>query len=608
MCMKKMRSSMIFTKIRGILTACLFVCGLFFISSPIQAASYEALPITLTGNGTLAMEPGEVKEISVTFQNSGSATWYNDGAGYISLYTYAPKYRKSNFDPGTWLGPTQVKRIIEPTVAPGEVASMKFQLHAPLEEGSYEEVFQLASEDRAWVDGGETRLNINVAEQEEIVVSDSDDEQEGYGASLEIQSANRVKVKAGASVMITVGFKNTGTKTWTSYSMNEMDLALASTSVSFDHPSWQGSQLAYGADTVAPGQTAYLTFALLAPSTNGTHTAEFQFSANNVNIDNAIFELPVEVTGGANAVVSHNDDAVADYRLDEEPVLRVGILTIDEETDNEVVITCDDVDFELRDTEGSLLAELEAGEEVTAYYSAGKYYFDRGRGAEVSSYGLRFVPVEENAVMTIVNFDYRETRNGGYAWNTYRNILELRYNSYKDRTWLINELPIEQYLYGLAETSNISPHEYQKALVTAARTYAYANARYEVSERGEFMHVNAYADDQVYRGYEHEEDSPTIVQAVKDTQGMIVTYDDELAITPYFSRSDGRTRAWSEVWNGTKAWCKSVEVPWEEGGTLWGHGIGMSALGALYMAKDGYQWDEILKYFYTDIELQQWWE
>ena len=606
--MKTMQSSMSFTKTWGITTACLFVCGLFFISMPVQAATYKALPVTLSGNGTLTMEPGEVKEISVTFQNSGDTIWYNDGAGYVSLYTYEEKYRRSVFDPGTWLGPTQVKRIIEPVVKPGEVASMNFQLHAPLTEGSYEEVFKLASEDRAWVDGGEIRFKIIVA-KEEIVAPSSSNGQDGYGASLEIQSANRVKVKAGSSVLITTGFKNTGTKNWTSYSINEMDLALASTSVAFNHPSWQGSQLAYGAEAVAPGQIAYLTFALLAPSINGSHTAEFQFTANDVDIDNAIFELPVEVTGGSSAIASHdNEDVVVDYRLDEEPLLRVGILTVDEETDNEVVITCDDADFELRDTEGSLLAEFDAGDEVTAYYLAGKYYFDRGRGVEVSSYGLRFLPVEENAVMTILNFDYRETRNGGYAYNTYRNILELRYNSYKDRVWLINELPIEQYLYGLAETSNISPHEYQKALVTAARTYAYANARYEVTERGEYMHVNAYADDQVYRGYEHEEDSPTIVQAVKDTQGMIVTYDNELAITPYFSRSDGRTRAWSEVWNGTKAWCKSVEVPWEKGGTLWGHGIGMSALGALYMANDGYEWDEILKYFYTDIELQQWWE
>lgn len=593
----------------GMLSAFLVVGGFFFISNHALAASYQAVPVTISGNGQLTMAPGEVKEVSVTFQNSGDVIWYNDGAGYISLYTHDPKYRHSVFDPGTWLGPEQVKRIVEAQVAPGEVASMKFQLHAPMTEGEYEEVFQLASEDRAWVSGGEITFHIDVTSDVEdaITSSSASDEDSGLRAELALQSATRVKAKAGTPVLVTAGFKNTGTTSWTSYSLNQMDVALASTGSSFAHPSWSGTQLAYASDVVIPGQTAYLTFALMAPSINGTHAAEFQFAANGETIDGAVIELPIEVTGGS-AAMRDDEDMGQEYQLDEEPVIRVGILTVDEETDDMVVITSHESDWELRDIQGALLAEMEQGDEVTAYYADGRYYFDRGRGLETSSYALRFVPNEENAVMTITNFDYRETRNGGYAYNTYRNILEIRYNSYKDRVWLINELPIEEYLYGLAETSNVSPAEYQKALVTAARTYAYANARYEVTERGEFMHVNAYADDQVYRGYEHESMSPTIVKAVVDTRGMIVTYDDQLAITPYFSRSDGRTRDWSEVWAGTKAWCKSVDVPWEEGGTLWGHGIGMSALGALRMANDGYEWEEILKYFYTDIELEAWWE
>lgn len=594
----------------GIFTALFIIGGFFFISGVAQAATFETVPVTISGNGELTMVLGEVKEVSVTFHNTGDVTWYNDGAGYISLYTYEPKYRSSDFDPGTWLGPDQVKRIVEPVVAPGEVASISFELHAPEAEGEYEEAFLLASEDVSWIDGGLVKFSINVTSeiQESLTVIDSGDVDGGLDAELTILSATKVKASAGSSILLTAGFKNIGETSWSEYSLNEMDVALATAStVSFDHPSWLGSKLAYATDSIAPGETAYVTFALMAPDVNGTHTAEFQFRANGESIEGAIVELPVEVTGGA-AAIDDNDDEDINYELDEEPVIRVGLLTVDEETDYETVITSYESDFILEDTQGNLLAELNAGELVTGYYDGGKYYFDRGRGQEVSTYGLRWVPEEENAVMTIVNFDYRETRNGGYANNTYRNILELRYNEHKDRVWVINEISIEQYLYGLAETSDVSPSEYQKALVTAARTYAYANARYDVSDRGEFMHVNAYADDQVYRGYEHEAASPTIVQAVVDTRGSIVTYGGELAITPYFSRSDGRTRSWDEVWAGSKAWCQAVDVPWEDGGTLWGHGIGMSALGALHMANDGYEWDGILHYYYTDIEIEVWWE
>jgi len=601
-----MQSSMVLNKTRILFAACIFMCGLLYFSSALAAtSSYEAIPITLTGNGTLVMKPGEIKEVSVTFQNSGSATWYNDGAGYISLYTYEPKYRKSVFDPGTWLAPERVKRIREAVVKPGETASMIFELHAPTEEGEYEEVFKLASEDRAWVSGGNITFDIEVTEEQEEVVID---EQDGLDAQLVLQSANRVKAKAGTSVLLTAGFKNTGTKNWSSYSLGEMDVAMASTLADFSHPSWSGTKLAYATGVVKPGEIAYLTFAITAPATNGVHMAEFQFSANDVGVENAIFELPVEVTGGAASAGDDEEVIIQDYIEDEEPVLRVGILIVDEETDNEVVITCEDYDFELRDTEGNLLAELNAGDEVLAYYFNGKYYFDRGRGEEISSYGLRFIPSEENAIMTVTNFDYRETRNSAYAYNTYRNILELRYNDYKDRTWLINELPIEMYLKGLAETSNASPHEYQKALVTAARTYAYYHYSHGTKRGKEFMHVVGYSDDQVYRGYEHEVQSPTIVQAVVDTRGMVVTYEDALAITPYFSRSAGETYDWSEVWGGSVPWCQGVDVPWDDGKTLWGHGIGMSASGALGMANDGYEWDDILKYFYTGIEVEQWWE
>ena len=69
------------------------------VAAPTFAASLAALQVSVTGNGVIAMQPGEVKEISVTLQNIGTTTWKNDGAGYISLYTHEPKYRHSVFDP-----------------------------------------------------------------------------------------------------------------------------------------------------------------------------------------------------------------------------------------------------------------------------------------------------------------------------------------------------------------------------------------------------------------------------------------------------------------------------------------------------------------------------
>lgn len=575
-----------------------------------SAASLSALRVTTTGSGTLAMAPGEVKSVAVTFQNTGSTAWKNDGAGYISLYTHGPKYRKSVFDPGTWLSPTQVKRLREASVAPGAVGTIAFDLHAPATVGTYQETFALASESVAWIDGGSFTLTINVkAASSASATTSVSDAGAGLSAKLSLVSANRLKLQAGKSAVLTAGFTNTGSSTWTSYGLVAPDVTIA-TGTSFAHSSWSGNTLTSAAGTVKPSETAYLTFVIAAPKTNGTHTAKFQLTANGEEVDDAFVEIPVEVTGGAAEAaaspLSDEGEEAEALELIDEPTIRVGVLIVDEETNDEVVITSTESDFEVRDIDGKLLAEMGIGEEVTASFDGTRYLFDRGAGNERSSSGLRFVPTTANAVMKIANFDRRITRGSANADNTFRGILELRHNTVKDRTWMINELPVEMYLRGLAETSNVSPIEYQKALLTAARTYAYYHWSRNTKHDGEYYHVDAWLD-QVYKGYGQETRAPKITEAVNATRGRIVTYEGETAITPYFSRSDGRTRDWSEVWYGSVPWAVSVEVPCDAGKTLWGHGVGMSASGALCMANQGQTWDQILKHFYTGVDLNQKW-
>lgn len=574
------------------------------------ASNLLALRISTTGNGTLVMAPNEVKNITVTFQNTGSTVWKNDGPGYISLYTYSPKYRTSPFDPGTWLSPSQVKRILEPSVAPKATATVSFQLRAPKTEGTYTETFHLASEDTAWIDGGEVALKIQVNKTvapSTIVASETGTAStDGYRASLVTQTANSLKVKAGKTVSFTALFKNDGTSTWKSVGLKAPDVSVASTGVSFAHATWSGNQIALlTGQNVKPGDTAAVQFFFTAPKTNGTHTAKFQLTADNLGVPEAFVELPVTITDGAPAVLNAPVEQVDTAVYIEEPTIRVGILIIDEETDNEVYVTSADSDFELRNTSGDLLGSYTKGQKVRAAYEGGRYVY--GADSKKSTLPLRFVPKTDQAVMTIANFDARVTRSASQANNLYRGILEVRYNDTYDRTWVINELKMENYLKGLAETSNASHLEFQKALITAARTYAYYHWQRASKHKAEGYHVDAYLD-QVYRGYSQESITPRLSEAVDATRGRVVTYNDATAITAYFSRSDGRTRDWSEVWGGDVPWSKGVPVPCDVGKTLWGHGVGMSASGALCMANDGQSWEQILKYFYTGISVDKQWK
>jgi hypothetical protein len=225
---------------------------------------------------------------------------------------------------------------------------------------------------------------------------------------------------------------------------------------------------------------------------------------------------------------------------------------------------------------------------------------------------LRFVPRTYNSVATLLDYKNAPNWNRNASDNRFRNIIEYRYTEPAQKTWLINELSIETYLKGLAETTNASTVEFQKVMATAARTYAlyhyqrgitYGVVDGSTKHAANHFHIDSYYD-QVYRGYNSEIRMPRLAAAIESTRGMVVTYLGRPVITPYFSNSDGRTRAWTEVWSGDSIpWLQSVPVPQDKGKNLYGHGVGMSARGALLMVNEGQAWDQVLKYFYTGIEL-----
>ncbi|KKR56490.1 MAG: SpoIID/LytB domain protein [Candidatus Uhrbacteria bacterium GW2011_GWE2_40_58] len=607
--------------------------NLFFLGTKEASAAskkgYEAMQIMVSGSGTLTLQPHESKQVMVQFQNLGPNTWTNTGAKYVSVYTYNPKYRLSDFENG-WLASDQPAKLIEASVPVGGVGTIQFTLTAPANVGVYKESFYLAAEETAWIPGGEFTFTINVQEQTTTTTKSSSTKTtsssnsltdgtaspvstEGLSATVLLRSKKDLKVEAGTVIEYTVGIKNTGTVPWSSREVRTADLAMASvTSSETKSGTWLSASklIAKAGDTVNPGALDFFTFSFTAPKTKGNHTVRYQLAVNETTVPDFYIDIPVEVTTGApEAYESPLLEEQTSSLVNEiaEPIMRIGVLIVDEETSDQVIISCN-ADWELRDGTSNLMGTLEAGENVTAFYKKGKYWFNRGRGLESTSYYLRFIPKEEDAVCTVENFDRRVTRNTANADNTFRDVLELRYNDYKDRTWLINELPIEEYLYGLAETSNSSHAEYQKTLITVARTYALYHYERATKYKNEYFHISSYSWDQVYNGQGHEARSPRIVEAVDATRGVTVTYDGETAITPYFSRSDGRTRDWSEVWGGSVPWCQSVATPCDAGKTLWGHGVGLSASAALCMAKNGQTWDDILNYFYQGIDLAQRWE
>jgi peptidoglycan hydrolase-like amidase len=560
----------------------------------------------------VVMAPGEEKTLTVTFQNLGPNVWKNDGPWFISIYTYDPKYRESVFRAPAWNSKEQPVRLKEAMVAVGSVGTIELPLQAPEEVGTYTEAFHLAAEEAAWIPGGLFHITISVATPStERLSSFSSNSSLPYAGSVTFLSAPKVKARGGATILQTVTVKNTGQKTWGPRELKIPEIQLASSAefAEFFHKAWKSESVVLKRDpAVPPGGEDSFTFAFLAPLSKGTYTASFQLAVEGgETIEGAEINIPVEVTTDAGSVLTAPKRPYAEHISMEEPTIRVAVLIVDEETDNRVEVSANGA-MNLTDTNGNVLAEVSPGVTVKAFYKNGHYYYDAGRGLEKSSFGIRFFPASLPGILTVSNFDRRVTRAASHASNTFRNILELRASETTGRVHLINELPIEDYLAGLAETSDDAHPEFQKALAVAARTYALYHWERYTKHDEEHFHVNAWSD-QVYFGYEREEDNPLYAASARSVAGIVATYDGTVAITPYFSRSDGRTRDWSEVWGGEVAWAKSVSVPCDKGRTLWGHGVGMSASGALCMAKqDGKTFDEILKYFYTGIALEKWWE
>ena len=102
---------------------------------------------------------------------------------------------------------------------------------------------------------------------------------------------------------------------------------------------------------------------------------------------------------------------------------------------------------------------------------------------------------------------------------------------------LINELPLEEYLYAVvpSEMPASYPQEALKAQAVCARTYAY---RYIL--RAGIPELGAHVDDTTaYQVYHNIEEHAASTTAVKETDGVLLTYEGEAAGNYYYSTSCG---------------------------------------------------------------------
>lgn len=605
----------------------LFCCGFLFLApSETRAASpevkifdqsYSARYLSQSIADPVEIKAGQTKTVTVRFKNVGTVTWNSSGSRFISAYTMEPRYHNSEFKGSDWKSNIQTASI-NSTVSPGGVGELEIQLRAPNKPGSYVEKFYLAAENHTWVKDGYFYIKINVVPNTEdnTTISDANDEigggEEGddYKSKPLIVSKKSVSAGGGERIKLILGFQNLGEATWENYSIKVdplVSLASVSGNLTLTDESWESSLVVLQKQgNIQPSKVLRETIYFRTPTKKGSYTASFKLAVG----ERVLEKVTIPVTVTSNAPSHYQEPNFGDVeeeqetlRLVQEPRIRVGLWKPEEA----VQFISYEEDYDVYDGTKKI-GTLDQKKFGILNYTSGVYSFKGGDIDFRTNNYIRLSPVSNpHAVFTLHNYERTVSWKGPVNFNKYRGAMEYRVTQDGSDLYVINDLLMEDYVDGVAENSDVSPEEYLKSQAVAQRTYAYYIKEYSNKHEARNFDVVANTGDQLYLGYQSEGLMPRFVNAAEATRGFMVTYNDDIVITPYFGNTDGRTRSWVQVWGGSnKPWLVSVRAEYDAGRSMFGHGVGMSQRDAAIRAeKEGLSWEELLKYYYTGVEIEK---
>ncbi len=563
-------------------------------------------------NPPVTLLPGEMRKIEIELENQGDLPWDADTMGITVLGRGGIKAFKNRMTPD------------EP-VKPKSSATFDFWVQAPYKAGSTS-IFLESQYNHTPIRGGASRMLIAVPEPR-------------LRAQMTDQGKREVTLQPGEVKELTVKFKNLGNTVW--YKSGPYAMTLAPS-----HPQDRKSAMAYLPDWVSPFRAAKLEESEVRPGETGTFTFKVQSFVRGFHqeyfqpvieqvgwLPNTLVRWDFTVTG--ERVQGATRDELSDARrnaqtaavitkvqkdspitaplpvtpppspltppttpapsvipakagIQQDQLFRVRLSVSGENTTFR-----SDQPYTVTDGNGALLLSANTGQTVTLTRTGSLLRVQLGDVIHDVSI-IRFVP-QSNGIMEIASWKRR-----------FRGTLEVRLIG--DAVAVINELPLEDYLKGLAEAGADDPLEKKKALAVLARTYA---RFYRLPENRKFPGMPYDGSDdpavfQKYMGYDAETKFAEFVGAVSLTENEVVTYQGKLIKTPYFHQSDGRTRSAQEVWGWTNTpYLVSVPDPWCAGLTLSGHGVGLSGCGAKAQALEGKSYDDIIKYYYKGVQIEE---
>ncbi len=253
---------------RALLWCLLVLAGGFCLipSASAQTGTFRAQSQTAP---KVFLHPGEEREITLSWLNTGSSEWLSEGANPVRLGTASPLDRTSPFYDESWLSINRLTQLKE-KIPPGGTASLSFILKAPNRTGLYTESLALVAEYLTWLEGSQTALVIEVVPP-------------GPRYRVINQSANP-QVVSGGEASLWVELENIGTTIWRADGANPVKLATSRPSDRrslFRHASWLSDNrvMLLPRVEVKPTEKVRWEFKIQAPPRAGVFREEFNLVA-----------------------------------------------------------------------------------------------------------------------------------------------------------------------------------------------------------------------------------------------------------------------------------------------------------------------------------------
>lgn len=223
---------------------------------------------------------------------------------------------------------------------------------------------------------------------------------------------------------------------------------------------------------------------------------------------------------------------------------------------------------------------------------------------------------KNNIPLEIKNWDRTKT----FGTKTYNDNLFLGNIIVYPKDWtVVNEIDMDNYILGIAEVPESDEEEKRKALVILARSYAYhylytgykkfSDDRYDASDDPAVF--------QKYLGYAFTMRAPRWQKAVNETKNEILSSNYSILRTAYSSCTGiSKKRKIPKEAGFTDPYYNTVSNVYQDIEDDYGfdfersllnkcgHGVGLSGYGATNLAKNGFNYKQILDFYYQNTDIK----